>query len=100
MKNNYQGYIESENFGQSRSFVAFKIAADRRLFGLPARVYNCYKLNFFLQNDLTNIYELGFEMKKSYQGYIESENFGQSRTLVDFMQNCHRRLVGLQDACQ
>ena len=23
MKKNYQGYIEAENFGQSRSFVAF-----------------------------------------------------------------------------
>ena len=28
MKNNYQGYIESENFGQSRIFVAFKIAIE------------------------------------------------------------------------
>ena len=25
---NYQGYIESENFGQSRSFVAFKMATE------------------------------------------------------------------------
>ena len=28
MKENYQGYIESENFGQSRSFVAFNMATE------------------------------------------------------------------------
>ena len=105
MKKNYKGYIESENFGQSRSFVAFKMNTEdwsayrrvsiitinwifspkrlnqnlqtstwneekllrihwirkfwpiskfcclqndhRILVGLPARVCNRYKLNFF-----------------------------------------------------
>ena len=28
MKKNYQGYIESENFGQPRSFVAFKMTTE------------------------------------------------------------------------
>ena len=28
MKKNYQGYIESENFGLSRNLVAFKIATE------------------------------------------------------------------------
>ena len=28
MKKSYQGYIESENFGQSRTLVAFKIANE------------------------------------------------------------------------
>ena len=28
MKKSYQGYIESENFGKSRSFVAFKVATE------------------------------------------------------------------------
>ena len=29
MKKSYQGYIESENFGQSPTFVAFKIAIEK-----------------------------------------------------------------------
>ena len=37
---------------------------------------------YFLQNGLTKIYKLGLEMKKICQGYIESENFGQSRILL------------------
>ena len=46
MKKIYQGYIESQNFAQSRTFVAFKIAIE----DLPVyrtRVNNRYKLNFF-----------------------------------------------------
>ena len=38
----------------------------------------------FPQKGLTKIYKLGLEMKKNYQGYIESENFGQSRSFVAF----------------
>ena len=81
MKKSYQGYIESENFGQYQTFVAFKIAIENWSV-YPARVNNRYKLNFFLQNSLTKIYKLGLEMKKSYQGYIET--FGQYRTFVAF----------------
>ena len=46
MKKIYQGYIESQNFAQSRTFVAFKIAIE----DWPVyrtRVNNRYKLNFF-----------------------------------------------------
>ena len=75
MKKNYQGYIESENSGQSRSFVASKMttkdwSAYRRM---SIIVIN----RIFLQNGLTKIYKRALEMKKSYQGYIESEQFGQ-----------------------
>ena len=45
MKKNYQGYIESENFAQSRTFVAFKIAIEDWLV-YRTRVNNRYKLNF------------------------------------------------------
>ena len=45
MKKNYQGYIESQNFGQSRTFVEFKIAIeDWSVYRI--RVNNRYKLNF------------------------------------------------------
>ena len=33
----------------------------------------------FFQNGFTKIYKLGLEMKRNYQGYIESENFGLFR---------------------
>ena len=58
MKENesYQGYIESENFGQSRTLVAFKIALeDWSVYRTP--VNNCYKVNFLsktVQPKLTN----------------------------------------------
>ena len=54
----------------------------RRLIGLPKPVYNRYKVNIFLQNGLPRIYKLGLEMKKNHEGYIESENVGQSRSFV------------------
>ena len=45
MKKNYQGYIDSVNFGQSGSFVAFKIAIeDWSVYRM--RVNNRYKRNF------------------------------------------------------
>ena len=45
MKKSYQGYIESENFGQSRTLVAFKIALeDWSVYRTP--VNNCYNVNF------------------------------------------------------
>ena len=80
MRKNYQGYIESENFGQSRSLVAFKITtADWSVY---RRVLIIAIYWIFLQNGLTKIYKQGLEMKKNYQGYIESENFGQSGNFV------------------
>ena len=82
-KKNYQGYIESENFGQSRKFCCLQ-NGHIKLAGLPALVYNRYKLIFFLRNGSIKIYKLGLEMKKNYQGYIESGNFGQSQCFVAF----------------
>ena len=71
------------NFAQSRTFAAFKIAIEDWSVH-KTRVNNRYKLNFFLQNGLTKVYNLGLKMKKNYQGYIESENFGQSWSFAAF----------------
>ena len=46
MKKSYQGYIESEQFGQILRFLAAKIAIEESSFYL-ARLNNCHRLNFF-----------------------------------------------------
>ena len=57
MKKNHQGYIETENFGQSRNFLAFNIAIED---------WSVYR---------TRVNKLGLEMKKTYQGYIRIKKF-------------------------
>ena len=76
MKKNHQGYIETENFGQSRNFLAFKIAIED---------WSVYR---------TSVNKLGLEMKKNYQGYIRIKNFWPISHFC-WLQNCDRRLAGL-----
>ena len=64
MRKSYQGYIESENFSQSQSLVAFKIATEDWSV-LRARVHmETQYTEFFCKTAQTKIWKLGLEMKK------------------------------------
>ena len=59
MKKNYQGYIESENFGQSRSFVAFNMTTEdwsayRRAIITINWIFSTKRLNQNLQTGAWN----------------------------------------------
>ena len=54
MKSNYQWYIESENFGQSRIFVAFKITIEDSSVYRRVSIFSAKRHNQNLQTRALN----------------------------------------------
>ena len=70
----------------------------RRLVGLLARVYNSYKLNFLSKTAWTKFTNYGWRLRKPTKEHWIKKFWPISHFCC--LQNCHRRLVGLQDPCQ
>ena len=82
MKKNYQEYIESENFGQSLSFVAFIIETED--WSVCQRV-SIIAINWiFSPKRLEQNLQTTAGGEENLPRNIESRNFGQYRTFVAF----------------